>query len=213
MQQQALLESDAALVQINSEASDLELTAQTLEVKDEASAAEATSTLGFIAAAKKQLEEKRTFFVKPLNEQVKKINAMFKEYAAPLENADRILRGKVLRYQAEVRRKQQEEEERLRALAEKEQKRLEKQAEKKGLPAPPPLVLPATKAAPKTIQTGLGTATTKTVWDFVIEDEAKIPREYLTVDTKKIRAVVKAGVREIPGVRIFESDQLAVRSR
>lgn len=213
MQEQALLKSDKEVVQLTGEASDLELRANALVVYDDTTAGEATNALGFIASAKKKLEEKRTFFVKPLNDQVKAINTMFKQYNTPLDNADRTLRGKVLAYRQEVQRKAREEEERLRKLAEKEQKRLEKKAEKKGEPAPPPIVMPTIEAAPKTIQADMGTATTKTVWDFQIVDESQIPREYMVVDEKKIRAVVKAGVREIPGVKIYQTEQLAIRAR
>lgn len=207
------IDNDAAIVQINLEAADLVATAEELVIIDDLAAADATSTLAFIAGVKKRIEEKRTFFVKPLNDQVKKINELFKETAAPLARADYILRGKLLAYQMDVRRKKKEEDDRLRALAEKEQKRLEKQAEKKGLPAPPPVVVPVSQAPAKTIQTGMGSATSKTVWDFDIIDEDQIPRAYLVVDQAKIRAVVKAGVREIPGVKIFQTEQLAVRSR
>lgn len=213
MQGQALLKLDKEVTQLTGEASGLEQKANTLIVCDDVSAGEATNLLGFIATAKKKLEEKRKFFVKPLNDQVKKVNDLFKEYNAPLDNADRTLRGKVLSYRQEVQRKQREEEERLRKLAEKEQKRLEKKAEKTGQPAPPPIVIPMIEQAPKTIQADLGSATTKTVWDFQIIDESLIPREYLIVDERKIRAVVKAGIREIPGVRIYQTEQLAVRAR
>jgi hypothetical protein len=37
-----------------------------------------------------------------------------------------------------------------------------------------------------------------------IENEALVPREYLSVDQVKINAAVRSGAREIPGVRIFE---------
>lgn len=51
-------------------------------------------------------------------------------------------------------------------------------------------------------------------WDFEIIGPALIPREYLVVDEKKIRAVVKALKSEtnIPGVRVFETSSLAVRA-
>lgn len=210
---QALLKADAEVVQLTGEASSLEVRADALILETDVDATEATNILGFIATAKKKLEEKRTFFVKPLNEQVKNINNLFKVYNQPLDNADSTLRRKVLAYRQEQNRKRKEEEERLRKLAEKEQQRIEKKAEKKGLPAPPPMVMPVVQSAPKTIRATLGSASTKTVWDFKITDESLIPREYLVVDEKKIRAVVKAGIRNIPGVAIFQNEQLAVRAR
>jgi len=210
---QALLKADAEVTQLSDEASSLEVRANELIIQTDVDATEATNILGFIATAKKKLEEKRTFFVGPLNGQVKNINNLFKQYNAPLDNADGTLRRKVLAYRQEQVRQQRKEEERLRKLAEKEQQRIEKKAEKKGLPAPPPLVMPVIKSAPKTMQATLGSATMKTAWDFQVVDENLVPREYLVVDEKKIRAVVKAGIRNIPGVRIYQDDKLAVRAR
>lgn len=210
---QALLKADADVNQLTGEASSLEVRANELIILTDADAAEATNILGFIATAKKKLEEKRTFFVKPINDQVKNINNLFKQYNLPLDNADSTLRRKVLAYRQEQTRKKREEDERLRQLAEKEQRRLEKKAEKKGLPAPPPIIIQASESAPKTIQASMGSATTRTTWDFQIVDESLIPREYMVVDEKKIRAVVKAGIRNIPGVNIYQAETLSVRAR
>lgn len=53
----------------------------------------------------------------------------------------------------------------------------------------------------------------RTEWDFEITDESQVPREYLMVDESKIRRVVRAGIRNIPGVRVYERQTLAVRGR
>lgn len=75
-------------------------------------------------------------------------------------------------------------------------------------PPPPPLrpmpVAPPPPVAPKAVETAFGSVSMRGTWTYEITDEKKIPKEYLTVDEKKIAKVVKAGIREIPGVRIFE---------
>jgi hypothetical protein len=49
-------------------------------------------------------------------------------------------------------------------------------------------------------------------WAFEIVDPELVPRYYLTLDSEMIRtAVTKDGVRDIPGLRIFQSEQLRVR--
>lgn len=48
-------------------------------------------------------------------------------------------------------------------------------------------------------------------WTFEITDESLVPREYLMVDEKKIREVVTAGSRSIPGIRIFQQESLTIR--
>ena len=70
--------------------------------------------------------------------------------------------------------------------------------------APPP---------PKTFSTPFGAkATSRTVVDFEITDAAAIPREYLVLDERKVRAEITTGVRDIPGLRIFEREALSVRA-
>lgn len=56
-----------------------------------------------------------------------------------------------------------------------------------------------------------GSTTTRMVWKFQIRNPADVPRQYLVVDEKAIRAAVAAGVRQIPGVDIYEEETLATR--
>ena len=58
------------------------------------------------------------------------------------------------------------------------------------------------RAAPKVEGTKV-----RTFWKYEIEDEAKIPREYLCVDEKAIGAMVrtKKGSTSIPGVRVYSA--------
>lgn len=50
-------------------------------------------------------------------------------------------------------------------------------------------------------------------WTFEVIDAAKVPREYLMVDEQKIRAAVDVSqVREIPGVRIYQTEGGHVRA-
>lgn len=202
---------ESEVKEIQSQTDKIVAAAQALAVVDDVGMREATDLLGWIARAKKQVEEKRKFFVDPLNKQVKAINAMFKRYAEPLEQADTLLRGKVLSYRREQDRIRREEEERLRKLQEKEQKRLERQAAKKDLPPPPPMPTPQVQEQAKTVHSDFGSVSAKKVWDFKIIDPAQIPAEFMMVNEKAIRAAVKAGVRNIPGVKIYQREELAVR--
>lgn len=52
---------------------------------------------------------------------------------------------------------------------------------------------------------------TRRSWKAQVVDEYKIPREYLIVDEVKINKVVRAGVRSIPGVKIFEEIKMTGR--
>lgn len=48
-------------------------------------------------------------------------------------------------------------------------------------------------------------------WTFETTDASLVPREYLIVDESAIRKAIAAGVREIPGVRIFQEQSLSIR--
>lgn len=74
---------------------------------------------------------------------------------------------------------------------------------------PAPAILPAQKAT----RSEAGTVSERKFWTFEIVDPMQIPRAYLMIDEKAIRAAVKAGVRDIPGVRIFEDIQISGRTK
>jgi hypothetical protein len=87
--------------------------AHTLQVRTPEEAQAATGFLSAIAKAKREAEKARKFIVDPMNQHVKRINDSFKERTAPLAEADRIAREKVLAYQQEAERKAREEQERI----------------------------------------------------------------------------------------------------
>lgn len=204
---------DAEVKELRTQADDIIAAANALVVADDKGMGRATELLGWIASAKKGFEGKRKMLVKPLNDHVKTINTMFKEYTAPLEAADSTLRGKVLSYRQEQERIRREEEARLRKLAEAEQARREKEAGETGTPPPPPMPIPQVQVRrqAKTTRGDFGTVSAKKVWDFEIVDASAVPPEFLMVNEKAIRAAVKAGVRNIPGVNIFQKEELSVR--
>lgn len=204
---------------LRSEASGLLEMAESLTVTAK-TVGDASDILSWIATSKKKLEGQRVGLVKPLNDHVKFINNQFKDWMAPLNDADSAVRSKMLTYQQEQNRIAAEaravEEERIRAER-AEQERLTAEAEESGepiQPIQPPMPAPDVPAMPdRTTRSTLGTTTVRKIWTFEITNESAIPREYLVADEKKIRAVVKAGIRNIDGVRVFEIDQLSVRSK
>ena len=45
-------------------------------------------------------------------------------------------------------------------------------------------------------------------WTYEIEDDTKVPRQYCEVSSSLINKAIKEGIREIPGVRIFEEQTI-----
>jgi hypothetical protein len=49
-------------------------------------------------------------------------------------------------------------------------------------------------------------------WTFAVVDLDRVPREYMSLDVEVVReAITRDGVREIPGLRIFQAEALRVR--
>jgi hypothetical protein len=49
-------------------------------------------------------------------------------------------------------------------------------------------------------------------WSFEVVDLDRVPREYMSLDVAVVReAIIRDGVREIPGLRIFQAEALRVR--
>lgn len=49
------------------------------------------------------------------------------------------------------------------------------------------------------------------VWTFEVTDEDQLPRKFLMADEQHIRKAVAEGIRDIPGVRIWEDERMASR--
>ena len=48
-------------------------------------------------------------------------------------------------------------------------------------------------------------------WVWELENEQLVPREYLSLDEKKIESAIKNGVRNIPGIKVFEKEEISMR--
>jgi len=179
--------------------------AQGIEIADDESDVEAAEFLAQVKTARKRVDELRHWFTDPLETQKKAIIARFKTTDAPLEQAQKIVGRKHIAYQSAKEEAARKEQERLRRLAEARQERAVRRAEEKGLEAPTPVIpMPTVEAPAKTIHTAAGAVTTRKVWQHEVVDFAALPDEYKVPDDVKLGKVVRAGVREIPGVRIFD---------
>jgi hypothetical protein len=112
------------LAEVSSEVSAVVAHARELEVTTEAQAQQATGVLLDIKVARYRSERARRFLVDPLNAHVKAINARMKSAVVPLDEADGLVRGKLLAF----RQLQEREREREQARLDAERKAAEEQA-------------------------------------------------------------------------------------
>lgn len=183
----------------------------------------------------KKVEQRRKELVGPLNDRVKFINEYAKGIAAPLDEATNHLKAELKKWElrlAELRKQEERkaEEERRRREAEAAEKARLAQEEAEAVAAfgsaedgerarllaaaeaeaEQAQIIALDKQAKKEVDS-LRVSGAKKVWTFTVTDRLQVPREYLAVDEKKIREAVRAGIREIPGVEIFQDTQIAVR--
>lgn len=187
--------------------------------------------LGRGAKAGKELELLRKARVEPLNREVRNVNALFSAISGALDDLrakgerhiiawNRREKARVEREQAEARRLQEEaarkegeallraeaarsEVERQEALAAAESASREGTSAEWLSPAP----------APRAYKSQEATSFTTERWTFEIVVPSEVPRAYCVPDVKAIRAAVASGIREMPGVHIYQQEGLTVRSR
>jgi len=184
--------------------------AKSMEVKTELESKHANNLLLECKKYFKIAEDRRKFFVKPLQDHVKTINDLFKVITSPLKEVEAILKDKLLGWvRIEQARKAQEEKEK-------------REITSSFLETDTSNVPVTVNEKPKvTIDSGLGKSFTKKVWKWKVADESKIPKEYWILDEKKINGLLRAhsknvhGVAsndlKIDGIEVYQEDELSVR--
>lgn len=137
---------------------------------------------------------------------------VFTDRAAVIESE---AKGKVAAWQMQERIRIQREEEEKRKLTEELNRKLQEDAIEAGMSEAEAkqvkVDMPTAPTTPAVLRTeGGAKSSTAMVWTFDIEDANAIPRDYLCVDEKKIRDAVRLGTREIPGVKIYQKEQIRI---
>ena len=168
----------------------------------------------------KQIEGERTALVKPLNDTVKNLNAKFKNLTQPLEEAESALRSKVLVYQrqveAEARKAAEEERARIQEALRLE---AEKAAEQGQQEEAQQLIHAAQVVQVKPEEQGRGgflggKSSIQKRWTYEVTDIAALAASnphLVEPNSAAIGGLIRGGVRELPGVRIFQTESLSVR--
>jgi hypothetical protein len=140
---------------------------------------------------------KKEAITKPLNEALKQARAFFAPFEAEYASAEQIVKGKMVVFS------DREAEEAAKKAAAIEKKvsagkmTMEKAADKLEQIAPQ-----------KSVATQEGKISFKIIREVAIEDESRLPREYMTPDMAKIKKVALAGIA-IPGVVVLEKKIVA----
>lgn len=196
--------------------------ASALTVHNEASAAVATEYIKTLKTLIDEAEAKQADLLAPFNEGIKRVKAEFTTFIEPLKTAREGLRERLKTYKlkeleqkaAEEKKVRDEEAARLAAL---EATKPRGKAAKQELEQQKAMVKAEADTKVMRLAPVGATRSTSAVamireeWTFEVEKPDEVPRQYLTPDEKLIKTAVKAGIRDIPGVRIFKQADLRVR--
>lgn len=177
------------------EAKDARATVHDFIVESKEDEVLAAEVLQDVKERAKRINDARLSATKPLRQSIDVIQGWFKPALDALAEVERDLKQKILNY------RQQSEQERVAALAAIQSSTTVQQAQT--------AIVRAQEAA-KAAEPTRGVTISK-VWDWELENIEDVPTEYLSVDVAKVRADVQAGVRRIPGIRIFQKEVVSSR--
>lgn len=169
---------------------------------------------------KKKVEKTRKDLTEPILASKKNIDQRFKAITVPLEKAERLLRDKVTEYQQLEEAKKREAQAALRK-AEEEARQKAEEDERKDSPPPkdnvtlqPDNSVMTQQSAEKIVGNTGATGSFRKVWKHRVVDKAALfakHPELLLPDDKSIGQLVRSGVRDLPGIEIYQEDELVVR--
>ena len=146
----------------------------------------------------RSIEDKRLEFTAPLNQSLKAINDTFKKLKEPLEQARTLLTNKILGWKkAEAERLFKEEERR---------RKIQEAHLKAGHEVSAPVVL-------ERPENKIGNTQTRKVWTFRVKEFSKTPDVYKVINQVAVNQSIRDGVRDIPGIDIYQEEQLAIVGR
>ena len=155
----------------------------------------AAISLGIIAGLKSKIEEVRKSYTSPIRQHLDSVNQAFKDFTAPLTEADSINRKKMKEFKDIEAQKM--------AIAEKEM-------ETKG-----EVTVELQEPAPERVHTATSTVGTRKVWKWELEDFSIVPDEYKVLNESLLTSFARStkGTKKIPGIKIYEDSTVMVNKR
>jgi len=203
-------------------------------VTDEASQNEAITMAGQAKKLATAIEKKRKEVIEAPGEFVKTVNSFVKVFRDSLDDIDRKLKAGIQSHMTKIQMEQREAQERARIEAAKIQHELDlraaelnaqreaeaHKAAEKGEPAAPvepeviaPVVVAPVVPVQKVFRSETGSSVhLRKDWVWDILDISLIPGKYLVVDKVSVNQAIKSGIREIPGIRIYETESAIIKA-
>jgi len=220
-----IIDPQVQLQEISVQVQELQDQAQHISIQSDYDVAMATELLTQVKGRSKAIENLRVLIVQPLNDQVKKINNMFKSQIEPLDRIEADVKRAIVVYRSMQEAILKNEQDRLEKERRDEMERLERERIAAAEANAPLEEIQAIEAKqedvalkPVTIEpmhtsvrSTSGSMSAKKIWKFELTDGEQVPREYMMVNETAIRRAILDGVREIPGVRIYQEESISIR--
>ena len=210
-----VLEVKVVLTDLIATSQQIQQQATQLTITDDNDLTNANQFLVDLAQPIKRAEDYKDYCTKAIKKSSRDIDNQFKSIITPLETASTLIRSKTVAY-----RRQQQEDARIVADI-IEQERIANTPKDQPLPPPMPQpIIPPTMSEQKSVRVDGGQVSYTKFWDFEIKDITLIPIELLRMVVNRkdgrevlesvIKSQIKAGIRNMEGIRIFENERPAV---
>jgi hypothetical protein len=190
----------------------MKATADDFKIIDAETGTKAVEMAGQAKAMKKMIEATRKDIIADASAFVTAVNQFAKPYTAALDGIATVLERKITAHTQEQNRLRLVQQQKIAEEAKKLNDKISKQALKAGVEAPQPMFIPVVDSAPEIIRTAAGSASLRTTWAFEVTDFSQVPDEYKVIDTAAVKNAMSAGIRNIPGIRIFQEVKTQIRS-
>jgi len=202
-------EANAEVVAFYNQSLQLKVQAEARVITSNEDLMPATDDLKIIGMVKKEMEGRRKAYLLPFQNHIKETNEAYNAIMEPIEQADKITRGKMLAFGAEqerIRKEQAEINRKRQEAAEAEERLLGKTTE-------PVNLVEVTPEVPLTTFTGDGAAGLTAHWKYEVIDFALVPDEYKMIDNAQLSAIAKRhhDTKQISGVRFYNEPIVSLR--
>jgi hypothetical protein len=150
----------------------------------------------------KMVSDARKAITNPLQEEIKHWISKEKELIAPIEEAMQRADQLIKQFNARIAAEQQALLEKIEREEAAKLAQDDRQAEQ---------VRQESEFKRQLAQASHSTDGVRMVWSFEVENLSTVPRDFLMLDEQKIRNAIRTGIREIPGIKIYQKQQTVYR--
>lgn len=182
-----------------------------ITVSDPATEGRCSEMIAQVKSLKKDIEAQQEILIAEPQKFVRSVQQFTLPFRGGLDAIEAQLKRKLGDYGYRKEMERRKAEAAAQAAAAAAQKKIDREAKKAGI-EPVQLPTPVIPQETAPVRTESGTTSYVPVWDFEVEDISKVPPKYLVVNDSAVKAAIRAGVREVPGLKISERMQIRTKT-